>query len=248
MRSSIKSVLLLPALLLSTALFAQQQKADSVNKTTIIKEDFKDDWADLRHYEAENKTLPPPAPDEKRVVFLGSSIFEFWKTRMPEYFAEHKQYIDRGIAGQISPQLLLRFQQDVINLQPKAVIMLVGSNDIAGTTGHVTNERIMDNIKMMVDLAQLHHIKPILCAYLPVNDYPWRKGLEPAPKIIALNKLIKAYADQQKLTLIDYFTPLVDPVTNGQKPDQTVDGVHPNHAGYIIMAKITDEAIALTLK
>jgi lysophospholipase L1-like esterase len=181
------------------------------------------------------------------VIFLGSSIFEFWKTRMPEYFANNKQYIDRGIAGQISSQLLIRFRQDVINLQPKAVIILAGSNDIAGTTGHVTNEVILDNIKSMAELAVANHIKPILCAYLPILDYPWRKGLQPADKIIALNKLISAYAAQNNFTLIDYFTPLKDE-RNGQHPELTVDGVHPNKAGYQIMAKVTDEAIAKALK
>jgi lysophospholipase L1-like esterase len=178
-------------------------------------------------------------------VFLGSSIFENWKTLVPEYF-NNKLYIDRGIGGQISPQLLIRFRQDVINLKPKAVIILAGSNDIASSTGHVTNQRIMDNIKSMVELARVNHIKVILCAYLPVYDYPWRKGLQPANKIIALNTLIKAYATQNKLTLLDYFTPLVDD-RNGQKAELTLDGVHPNVAGYKIMAKITDEAIAKTL-
>ena len=239
-----KLALILPSLLLSASIYAQ---TDTVTKTPVVKEDFRDDWADLHHYEAENKRLPVPAAGEKRVVFLGSSIFEFWKTRAPEYFSAHKSYLDRGISGQISPQLLIRFQQDVIALKPAAVIILAGSNDIAGTTGHVTNERIMDNIRSMVELARAHHIKPILCAYLPVYDYPWRKGLEPAQKIISLNKLITAYAAQNKLNLIDYFAPLVDE-RNGQKAELTIDGVHPNAAGYKIMAKVTDEAIARALK
>jgi lysophospholipase L1-like esterase len=241
-----KFVFFLPALLLTLSVHAQ---TDTANKaaTSIVKENFGDDWADLRHYETENKSLPAPAPGEKRVVFLGSSIFEFWKTRMPEYFSTHKAYIDRGIGGQISPQLLLRFQQDVIALKPKAVIILAGSNDISGSRGHVTTGRILDNIKSMVELARVHNIKPILCAYLPVNEYPWRKGIEPAGKIIALNNAIKAYAAQNRLTLLDYFTPLADS-HNGQKAELTIDGVHPNAAGYKIMAKVTDEAIAKTLK
>jgi len=216
------------------------------NNDTPGKEDFKDDWADLRHYKAANKTLPQPAPNDKRVVFLGSSIFERWKNIVPEYF-NNKNYIDRGISGQITPQLLLRFQQDVIALKPKAVIILAGSNDIAGTTGHVTNKRILDDIKSMVELCGVHHIKPILCAYLPINEYPWRKGLEPAEKIISLNNDIIAYARANKITLIDYYTPLVDD-KKGTRPDLTIDGVHPNAAGYKIMAKATDEAIAKALK
>ena len=165
---------------------------------------------------------------------------------MPGYFS-NKSYIDRGISGQISPQLLIRFQQDVIRLKPKAVIILAGSNDIAGTTGHVTNQSIMDNISSMAELARLNQIKVILCAYLPVYDYPWRKGLQPADKIIALNKLIIAYAAKHNLTLLDYFSPFADS-RNGQKAELTTDGVHPNLAGYKIMAWITDDAIAKALK
>ncbi|WP_374948871.1 GDSL-type esterase/lipase family protein [Mucilaginibacter sp.] len=241
-----KLVILIPTLLFCVSAFAQQ-KPDSVRQTTIVKEDFKDDWANLHHYAAENKALPAPGAAEKRVVFLGSSIFEFWKQKVPQYFADHQNYLDRGIAGQLSPQLLVRFRQDVIDLNPKVVIILAGSNDIAGSTGHVTNEAIMDNIKSMTELARANHIKVILCAYLPVFEYPWRKELRPAQSIIALNKLIKAYATKQHLILLDYFTPFADS-RDGQKAELTTDGVHPNAAGYQVMAKITDEAIARALK
>lgn len=244
-----KLAFILPLLLLTTSAFAQQ-KADSVNSsntTKPIKEDFKDDWADLHHYAAENKTLPPATVNEKRVVFLGSSIFEFWKTRMPEYFINNKAYIDRGISGQISPQLLIRFRQDVIDLKPKAVIILAGSNDLAGTTGHVSIESIMSNVKSMAELAKANHIKVILCQYLPISEYSWRKELKPADKIIALNKAIKTYGNENEFTILDYFSPLVDS-HNGQRAELTIDGVHPNAAGYKIMAKVTDEAIAKALK
>ena len=211
-----------------------------------VKEDFKDDWANLSKYQKENAALGTPTAGEKRVVFLGSSVFEFWKQKDPGYFA-NRAYVDRGIAGQISPQLLLRFRADVIDLKAKAVIILAGSNDIAANTGHITNERIMDNIKSMVELAKANKIKVILCAYLPIIDYPWRKGLEPADKIIALNKLITAYANQENLVLLDYFSPFVNEV-KGQKAELTVDGVHPNLQGYKIMEVITDQAIAKALK
>lgn len=135
----------------------------------------------------------------------------------------------------------------MIDLQPKAVIILAGSNDIAGNTGHVTYKRIMDNIRSMAELATRHGIKVILCEYLPVYDYPWRKGLHPADKIIALNKLIKAYALTNNFTLLDYFTPFADE-RNGQKPELTIDGVHPNVAGYKIMAKVTEAAIQKALE
>lgn len=241
-----KLALVLPALLLTASVYAQTDTAKR-SAAPAAKENFSDDWANLRRYEVENKLLPAPAPGENRVVFLGSSIFEFWKTRLPEYFAAHKNYVDRGISGQIAPQLLLRFQQDVIALKPKVVIILAGSNDIAGTTGHVTNERILDDIKSMVELCRIHNIKPILCAYLPINRYEWRKDLQPAELIISLNKTISAYAAQNKLILLDYYTPLVDD-KKGTRADLTLDGVHPNPAGYKIMAKVTDEAIAKALK
>lgn len=130
-------------------LFAQ--KVDSLN-TKPEKENFTDDWAALTKYQKENELLQ--SQKRKRVVFLGSSIFEFWKEKDPEYFSRNT-YVDRGISGQISSQLLIRFRQDVINLKPKVVIILAGSNDIAGNTGHVTIEKIMDNIKSMAELASL---------------------------------------------------------------------------------------------
>lgn len=244
------TILLVTALLTELSAYAQQRNADSAankpSSAVIAKEDFKDDWAALSHYAAENDRIGAPKPGEKRVVFLGSSIFERWKTTVPEFF-EGRPYFDRGISGQLSPQLLIRFRQDVIDLKPKAVIILAGSNDIAGNTGHVTNERIMDNIRSMVELAKLHQIKVILCAYLPVYDYPWRKGLEPANKIIALNKLIKAYAVANNLILLDYFTPFADE-RNGQKTELTTDGVHPNAAGYRVMADVTERAISKALR
>ena len=242
-----KLIFFLPLLLLSAGAFAQQPKADSINKAPVAKEDFKDDWANLHHYASEDNILAPGAANDKRVVFLGSSIFEFWKTRMPEYFTNNKAYIDRGISGQISPQLLIRFRQDVIDLKPKAVIILAGSNDLAGTTGHVSIESIMNNVKSMAELAKTNHIKVILCQYLPISEYSWRKDLKPADKIIALNKAIKTYGNENGFTVLDYFSPLVNS-HNGQRAELTIDGVHPNAAGYKIMAKVTDEAIAKALK
>lgn len=214
--------------------------------TTLAQENYSDDWAALSHYRKENATIPAPKSGEGRVVFLGSSIFENWKKAVPEFFSG-RPYYDRGISGQISPQLLVRFRQDVIGLKPKAVIILAGSNDLAGNTGHVTNESILDNIASMAELARLHHIEVILCAYLPVSEFPWRKGMEPAQKIIALNHLITAYAKANNFTLLDYFSPLVDE-HNGQKAELTLDGVHPNVAGYKIMAGVTEQAIQKALK
>ncbi|RYY22373.1 MAG: hypothetical protein EOP41_07250, partial [Sphingobacteriaceae bacterium] len=195
------------ASVLATNGFAQNKAADTLQSTVTkpVKEDVSDDWADLRHYQQQNEQLPPPARRQKRVVFLGSSIFERWKDTMPDFFSSHP-YIDRGISGQISPQLLIRFRQDVIDLKPAAVIILAGSNDISANHGHVSNQTIMDNVKSMAELARKHHIKVILCAYLPIFDYPWRRGLQPANLIIALNKEIKAYTEANHFKYLDYFT------------------------------------------
>jgi len=205
-------------------------------------EDFSDDWARLSRYQKENDSIGLPKVGEKRVVFLGSSIFEFWKQKDPEYFNSNN-YIDRGISGQIAPQLLIRFRQDVINLKPKAVIILAGSNDLASNKGHVSNKTILDNIKSMTELARRNKIKVVLCKYLPIDEYPWNKDLKDVPdQIIALNAEIGAYAKQQRLVVIDYFTPLANE-KNGQKAEYTTDGVHPNLAGYKVMEMVTEEAI-----
>ncbi|MCX2476428.1 GDSL-type esterase/lipase family protein [Pedobacter sp. MC2016-05] len=224
----------------SVTLFAQQSDPNK-------KEDFSDDWAALSKYKRENELLAPTAKGEKRVVFLGSSIFEFWKQKDPEYF-KRNPYIDRGISGQISPQLLIRFRQDVINLKPKAVIILAGSNDLAGNKGHVSNETVLNNIKSMAELAKKNHIKVILCKYLPIYEYPWNKNLKGvADQIISLNDEIVAYAKANHFTILDYWTPLVDE-RNGQKAEYTEDGVHPNFAGYKVMETVTEQAIDKILR
>ena len=221
-------------------------KAVAQQRTSTVKEDFSDDWAALSKYQKDNKALKSPVKGENRVVFLGSSIFEFWKQKDPAYFANHP-YIDRGISGQISPQLLIRFRQDVINLQPKAVIILAGSNDLAGNKGHVSNETVLNNIKSMAELAKKNEIKVILCKYLPIYEYPWNKNLKGvADQIISLNNEIVSYANANSITILDYWTPLSDE-RNGQKAEYTEDGVHPNLAGYKVMETVTEEAIDKTL-
>lgn len=221
--------------LYSGSLLAQQRES-------VQKEDFSDDWAALSKYQKENDSLGAPNKGEKRVVFLGSSIFEFWKQKDPQYF-NNGSYLDRGISGQISPQLLIRFRQDVLNLKPKAVIILAGSNDLAGNKGHVSNETVMNNIKSMAELARKNRIKVILCKYLPIYEYPWNKNLKGvADQIISLNNEIVSYAKANRFVILDYWTPLVDE-RNGQKTAYTADGVHPNLAGYKVMEKVTEEAI-----
>lgn len=241
-----KSSLLFFILFISTCRFLTEDSKIKDVKEKSKKENFADDWAALSKYQKENELLMAQGKKEKSIVFLGSSIFEFWKQKRPEYFSNNP-YICRGISGQISPQLLVRFRQDVINLKPEAVIILAGSNDIAGNTGHVTNDSIMDHIKSMAELARLHDIKVILCKYLPVYAYPWNKDIQPADKIVALNQLIERYAIENKLTILDYWTPLVDD-KKGQRAELTVDGVHPNLAGYKIMEAVTEKAIDEALK
>ncbi|WP_316808896.1 GDSL-type esterase/lipase family protein [Pedobacter agri] len=232
--------LLLGLLLYSVSLIAQQRES-------VQKEDFSDDWAALSKYRKENDSLGVPKKGEKRVVFLGISIFEFWKQKDPQYF-NNGSYIDRGISGQISPQLLIRFRQDVINLKPKAVIILAGSNDLAGNKGHVSNETVLNNIKSMAELARKNRIKVILCKYLPIYEYPWNKNLKGvADQIISLNNEIVSYAKANHFIILDYWTPLVDE-RNGQKAAYTTDGVHPNLAGYKVMEKVTEEVIDKVLR
>ncbi len=200
------------------------------------------DWAGLNHYKKENANVVDITPNEKRVVFMGNSITEGWFNIHPEFFGG-KFYFNRGISGQTTPQMLLRFRADVINLKPKVVVILAGTNDIAGNTGPSTLEMIEDNIISMAQLAKANNIKVILCSVLPVYDFPWKPGLEPAQKIIELNKLIKAYALKSEAIYIDFFSALVDE-RNGLKAEYSQDGVHPNEAGYYVMEPLAENAIS----
>ncbi len=199
------------------------------------------DWANLNRFKNQNKELPILKPNEQRIVFMGNSITEGWLKKRPEFFA-NAPYVNRGISGQTTPQMLLRFRQDVINLKPTAVVILAGINDIAGNTGPSTIEMILDNIKAMVELSKANHIKVILCSVLPAYDFPWRKGLEPAEKVMQLNKLLEAYANQQDIIYVDYFTPMANEL-HGLKQEFAIDGVHPNNNGYMVMEPILQAAI-----
>jgi lysophospholipase L1-like esterase len=176
---------------------------------------------------------------------MGNSITEGWLNIRPEFFA-NKPYVNRGIGGQTTPQMLLRFRQDVINLMPSAVVILAGINDIAGNTGPSTIEMIVDNIVSMAELAKANNIKVILCSVLPASDFPWRPGLEPVEKVVKLNVLLKTYANKHNLVYVDYFTAMADK-SNGLKNELGSDGVHPNIAGYLIMEPLIEKAIAKAL-
>lgn len=204
------------------------------------------DWADLNRYKQDNLRIRLPDVDENRVVFMGNSITEGWKELNP-YFFNSNGYINRGISGQTTPQMLVRFRPDVVNLKPKVVVILAGTNDIAGNTGPSTLGMIEDNIESMVEIAQVNNIKVILCSVLPVFDYPWKPGLNPAQKIINLNKWIKEYANKNNICYVDYFTPMADE-QNGFKKEYSEDGVHPNLAGYNLMQPLVEKAIQEALK
>ena len=222
-----------------------QAQVDSVKRTTAAK--INADWAYLKKYSGENKKLPAVTTGEKRIVFMGNSITEFWKVIDGNFFAENKSFIDRGISGQTTPQMLIRFRDDVINLNPAAVVILAGTNDIAGNTGPTTIEEIFGNIVSMIELARANNIKVVLCSVLPAYDYPWKPGLEPAGKIIKLNGMLKNYADKNNIVYTDFFTAMADQ-RNGLKSEYSKDGVHPNLAGYKVMDDLVVKAIKRVLK
>ena len=204
------------------------------------------DWAQLRRYRDANAALPAPAPGEQRVVFMGNSITEGWA----KYFAAEfpgKHYVGRGISGQTTPQMLVRFRQDVIALRPAVVVILAGTNDIAGNTGPSTIEMIEDNLASMAELARGHGIGVVLCSVLPVYDYPWRPGLEPAPKIVALNAWMRRYADSTGAVYVDFHGAMAD-ARQGMRGELANDGVHPTEAGYRIMAPLVERGIAESVR
>lgn len=191
------------------------------------------DWPNLHRYFTENQSL---AFDENRIVFMGDSITESWLRLSPNFFTANP-YINRGIGGQTTPQMLLRFRADVIHLKPRAVIILAGINDIAGNTGPSTLEMILDNIISMCELAKVNKIKVILCSVLPANSFYWNPGIQPAEKVIALNQMIQDYANANQILYVDYHTPMKDN-TNGLRKEFGPDGVHPNLEGYKVMETI----------
>lgn len=201
----------------------------------------------LKRYEKANSELQTPTNKEKRVVFIGNSITDGWASQRPEFFSENN-YVGRGIGGQTSPQLLSRFRQDVINLKPKAVVINIGTNDVAENTGPYDPEFTLGNIKSMAELAKANGIKVILSSVTPAGEYPWRKEIKNVPdKIKALNKEIEAYAKANKFAYIDYFSEMCD--ENGAlRSNLGDDGVHPNAEGYAIMERLAKKVIDKVVK
>lgn len=203
---------------------------------------FAQDWPNLGRYRAANEKVGPPAPNENRVVFMGNSITDNWINTDPEFFKKNP-YLDRGISGQTTPQMLIRFRQDVIQLDPKVVLILAGTNDIAGNTGPSTLKMIEDNLASMAQLAEVNNIKVVLCSVLPASKYPWRPTVQDvAHKIEALNKWIKKYAQDHNEIYLNYYPHLVNS-EGGMLAKYSKDGVHPNLAGYRVMEPMAVNAI-----
>ncbi|MBN8224248.1 MAG: SGNH/GDSL hydrolase family protein [Xanthomonadales bacterium] len=200
------------------------------------------DWPQLERYRADNAVLPSPVEGERRVVFYGDSITDGWGRVPGTTFFPGQPYVNRGISGQTTAQMLVRFRQDVIDLEPDAVVILAGTNDIAGNTGVATQAMIEDNLRSMTELAQAHGIRVVLASVLPVSDYPWRPGLRPAAKVQRLNEWIADYAQRSGAVYLDYWSALAN-AQGGLDADLAPDGVHPSPAGYAVMAPLARQAI-----
>ena len=213
------------------------------------------DWPALARYRDDNGKVTVPARNEKRVVFMGDSITDSWDDPRYGGFFPGKPYVNRGISGQTTPQMLIRFRPDVIALKPEVVVILAGTNDIAGNTGPMTLEAIQDNITSMAELARLNRIRIVLASVLPVSDYeksadgqPRNQTVRrPPEKIKALNEWIRNYTAQNKLTYLDYYSAMSDD-KGFLKDELSNDGLHPNEKGYEVMAPLAQQAIEKALK
>ena len=206
------------------------------------------DWANLSRYKEENNKLLNSS-DELRVVFMGNSITESWSHFDPDFFLANS-YINRGISGQTTPQMLIRFKPDVINLKPKAVVILAGINDIAGNTGPMQVENIAENIQSMAEISKANEIQVLICSVLPAIDFPWSPGLNPSTKVLRLNKLLKNYCRENNIIYVDYYSSMVDKNGGLKVPEYTSsdDLVHPNKKGYEVMRNIIQDSLKKVLK
>jgi acyl-CoA thioesterase I len=203
------------------------------------------DWPQLARYRDANTALPPVAAGEKRVIFYGDSITDAW-ARKPEEFFPGKHYIGRGISGQTTPQMLVRFQQDVVHLKPAVVVILAGTNDVAGNTGPSTPEMIEDNFASMIDIAKANNIRVVVSSILPVDHYGWKPEVQPAEQIRQMNQRLKALCQREGLVYLDYYTPMAN-AKGGLDPELAKDGVHPTSKGYAMMSPLAEKAIAEAL-
>ncbi|HEY4328791.1 MAG TPA: GDSL-type esterase/lipase family protein [Phycisphaerae bacterium] len=207
------------------------------------------DPADLKVYREANAKLGPPKAGEDRVIFLGDSITENWgpKGNMSRYFPDKPNYIGRGYTSETTLQMLVRFRPDVLNLQPKVVVIMAGVNDIAGNTGAVPDETIHDNFISMFDLAKANDVKVVLISTLPATRFFWQPGLKPSERIVTLNTWLKDYAGKHGIYYVDAHSAMKD-ANNGMPTTLSSDTVHPNPAGYTMLSKMTEEFIEKALK
>lgn len=205
-----------------------------------------EDWANFARFDSVNQMVRQLPQNGRKAVFMGNSITQGWIDHDPSYFSSNN-YINRGISGQTSSQMLIRFRKDVIDLHPKAVVILAGTNDIAGNTGYISLDNILGNLMSMCELAKAHHIKPILCSLLPASDYPWSRGKHPDIEIPKLNAMIKNYVTKNNIAYVDYFSTMTDG-KNGLPKNISEDGVHPNLAGNKIMERVLKPIIEKALR
>lgn len=219
-----------------------------ISNFNVMADEQNKDWAGLNRYAEANAQLGAPKEGEHRVVFLGNSITQGWVNHHPEFFTEHN-YIGRGIGGQTSYQFLVRFREDVINLQPEVVVINAGTNDCAENTGPFNIDITFGNIKSMVELAKANGIKVILSSVLPSSAFRWRPEVtDAADRIAALNEKIKAYADENGIPYVDYFTPMVYGPERSLNPAYSNDGVHPTIDGYLVMEEVVVPVIEATIR
>jgi lysophospholipase L1-like esterase len=204
------------------------------------------DWPNIKKYEQANSNMPAPAKGEKRVVYMGDSITDFWIGNDSTFFAG-KPYYDRGISGQTTGQMLVRFREDVINLKPAVVVILAGINDIAENNGPSKLEDVMGNLISMAELARANKIKVVLASVMPAAAFPWKQTIDPKPKVQALNEMIKDYSAKNNFIYLDYFTAMADS-NRGLPKNLSKDGVHPNLEGYKMMEPLAEAAIAAAIK
>lgn len=199
------------------------------------------EWAGLDRYAGENAALAPAAEDDFRIVFMGDSITEGWSTTYPEFF-DGKPYINRGIGGQVTAQMLVRFRDDVLALNPQAVFIMAGTNDIALNQGPIPLETVAGHLQSMAELAWANGVEPVICSVLPASHYPWRPGPDPATDIPLLNEMLKSYAGRMGFRYLDYFSAMTDG-ENGLQDQLTYDEVHLTREGYEKMSTLAENLI-----
>ena len=233
-----------PAWPLAPAQRPQPTAEQTEARRKVEDERLRNDWAQLGRYREANAELGAPHDGQPRVVFMGDSITDAWPRRSAGFF--HTGNVGRGISGQTTPQMLVRFQQDVVPLGPQVVVINAGTNDIAGNTGPSTIDMITNNLRAMAQLAETAGIKVVLASITPAYDYPWRRGMEPAAKVAAVNQWMKGYCEGHGCVYADYHSALSD--EKGEtKEGLSTDGIHPNEAGYAVMEPIARAAIARAL-